>query len=594
MKKLLFWGVLALMACTSACTSAFKRGPSSEYKPRHIIVTVHGVRGDLNSFGSFHSIIKEHLEKIDPTYNVLPINYTYPVGQKGYEPYKHARTILDKIDQELKENHSYGTGTPYGEISPNDRLTIIGYSMGGQVTLAWLDIISSSPAYKKYLDQLDTFMNLGAVYWGSSYSESALMDIAAPLNKVNGELFNEMLNLQTVAQSEAEELSPVSKSTLNLRNFRIEQVLRKKSSNPNTQYVSLIGIWPCEFETEEQRKVPGCQKFDPNSKDDKLEYFHTANVELMNGTRDTFMGLPIPVTYGLFGGMRHESDGPVRSASANFDFLFAQDLRSDYVANAELGMNQFSNTKDLISNSKDLKLDIIHAMLPLPEFVKNEFPSLKKDIVVIKPKCKDSKDCDNPTYAYMLKYIARCDRPNSTCTSEANEFINSFSQYPEEPTQKLLNNEMQGFVLDFNLRIPSNYELPYEVSQNHRALLRYLKFDFESKQITFQAPKKRNALQDGILKSKSEDYYLQLARYNELGNFLFKRIKGENGFDDLLVSVQGRIMPKSKGSIKAFYEAKDKGVPVRTIIDLPGLKSRTIIAPVRHTYSTYVDVVLAP
>ena len=53
-----------------SCTSMFGRGPTA-VQPVHYVMTLHGVRGNEVSFGDFHSLIKNHLEKVDPTYKVI-------------------------------------------------------------------------------------------------------------------------------------------------------------------------------------------------------------------------------------------------------------------------------------------------------------------------------------------------------------------------------------------------------------------------------------------------------------------------------------------------------------------------------------------
>ena len=590
MKKLLFWGVLALMACTSACTSAFKRGPSSEYKPRHIIVTVHGVRGNRESFGDFHSIIKQHLEKVDPAYEVHTINFTYPVGVDGYEPYKHANSMNVRITDYLKAQYKYGSGKAdtFGKLDPRDRISILGYSMGGQVALAWYTATSKDPKYSQYVKQLDTFMNLGAVYWGAAYSESAMMDFAQPLSKINDDFFGGMIGLGGVDVSEVAELSPVSASTLRLRNDRIEQVQNSINLNPKAQFVSLIGLWPCEFENAEQRKVPGCQ-YNPEKATALQEKIYKVNQEAMSAARN--LGV---VSYGFFGGVRHESDGPVRSTSANYDFIYAQDLSANYKHYDILDQSKFINTANVERNSKNLMLDIIHATIPAPQWIKEQIVSLEEDMVIVKNECLEPQTCNNPTYAMMLKYLARCDREGSTCVSDAAEFMSQYEKYPEGPTQKILTDEMQGFVLDLNLRIPSSYIIPSDVKENHRNLLKYVRFDWKDGRIPFNSPRMKDVMRDGILSSTSKDYYLNLARYNELGNLVYKRIPGKDGYDNLLISFQGRFNMKSGADRRNYYRAKSEGVPVKFRIGMPGLKIRDVIAPVRHTYSTYVDVVLAP
>lgn len=53
---------------TTGCMSVFKRNSAQNIeKYKHYIMTLHGVRGNNQSFGDFNSLIKMHLEKAGST-----------------------------------------------------------------------------------------------------------------------------------------------------------------------------------------------------------------------------------------------------------------------------------------------------------------------------------------------------------------------------------------------------------------------------------------------------------------------------------------------------------------------------------------------
>ena len=56
-------------------------------------MTLHGVRGTETAFGDFHALIKMHLEKIDPSFDVVPIYVVYPKGIPGFNAHDAVKAI---------------------------------------------------------------------------------------------------------------------------------------------------------------------------------------------------------------------------------------------------------------------------------------------------------------------------------------------------------------------------------------------------------------------------------------------------------------------------------------------------------------------
>lgn len=186
-----------LAACfyLTSCTWSGIRTPSStEVKGRHIIVTLHGVRGNDVSYGDFHSIIKGNLEKLDPSYSVETINWTYPVGSKVEEVRKDefsGKEFLAKTwgPHEIAKKFNYdmfiGPNPLIKDLGPNDKISLIAYSMGGLMAMSWYyDTMfnfagSKSVKYSadihanllKKLERVENVIGLGAVYWGSLDAE---------------------------------------------------------------------------------------------------------------------------------------------------------------------------------------------------------------------------------------------------------------------------------------------------------------------------------------------------------------------------------------------------------------------------------------
>ncbi len=178
---------LALVAFISSCSYLGLRSPSSTTK-KHYIITMHGVRGNAESYGEFHQFVGQTLKQIDPTYEYVVFNWTYPVGaavndkEKGIDWDPHL--IADKFNKEFILGTD-GKDALIPELGPEDKISILAYSMGGQMAMTWYyDSMFNfkfhpSMAYgaedaakvQSYVARVENVVGLGPVYWGSVDAE---------------------------------------------------------------------------------------------------------------------------------------------------------------------------------------------------------------------------------------------------------------------------------------------------------------------------------------------------------------------------------------------------------------------------------------
>lgn len=186
MKYFIF--LCGLMYLTS-CTWSGVRSPAAEKKGRHFVITLHGVRGNDKSYGDFHSIIRQNLEKIDSGYAVENFNWTFPVGEKVVETkVKNNRDLIwtpHQISKKFNQDFFLGEKALIPYMGPNDKISLIAYSMGGLMAMSWYydtmfnfagtELVKySADQYALLLNRLERVENvigLGAVYWGSLDSE---------------------------------------------------------------------------------------------------------------------------------------------------------------------------------------------------------------------------------------------------------------------------------------------------------------------------------------------------------------------------------------------------------------------------------------
>ena len=247
MKLFIYLAALVYIACClTSCQWSGVRNPNSiNAKGRHIIITMHGVRGNDQTYGDFHSIIKNNLEKVDPSYVVESHNWTFPVGEKVVETKSNnGRDFVWKthqISKKFNEDFFLGSQALYKDLGPNDKISLIAYSMGGLMAMSWYydtmfnfagtNLSKYSPDVHalllKRLERVENIIGLGAVYWcstdteiGWSFLENGnLSEIKKALPKLNDfcstsgamKIIGDQ-SLISSASSKKEELSPKQKN----------------------------------------------------------------------------------------------------------------------------------------------------------------------------------------------------------------------------------------------------------------------------------------------------------------------------------------------------------------------------------------------
>lgn len=171
----------------AACSSLPFRGPSSvDGKPRHVVITLHGLRGNAESYGDFHKIAKANLEAISSEYRVETYNWTFPVGAM-VDDANVAGGVWNPhlIARKFNDDFFLGRDAKLKDLGPQDKISIIAYSMGGLMAMTWYydsmfnflghpELAYSSDQQQIVLKNLALVQNvvgLGAVYWGSLDSE---------------------------------------------------------------------------------------------------------------------------------------------------------------------------------------------------------------------------------------------------------------------------------------------------------------------------------------------------------------------------------------------------------------------------------------
>lgn len=626
--------LLAILLFTGGCSTFFKRTPAQiAALPKHYVMTLHGVRGNEQSYGQFHEVIKTHLEKIDPSYEVIPLNFTYKTAELDYTPHKAAVEINGKLDAAIPV------------LRPEDKISVVAYSMGGQVGVAWYFDSLKDPKHAKYPLQTVNFVSLGAAFWGAEEAGILTNDVELMKRTIKGVVlevnkgfqdltlnylgswsakklaemqdatnekyvFPQVNKLKTIAQvqefydkrtiksmytndwaafaldrnatlktlrnSSLRDLARISFAELQALSVAGPTVTELRTSmmyapkNLKTQWISISTLVQC-FEDDKGAEEAGCNDF-------QNKRFEQLNQAL--------------VKYN-FGAVRRETDNAVITPSSVAQFWYAYDLNSNYADGEVTPATAFRFSVNP-ENHKTIFAETLHATLVTAGIYDRAMSALghlgkswmrlADDVVIVhKEKCVNPATCDHPVYKYIVDELSDCNEPGNKCDmAEYHNIVQKLQhrtadEQSVETVQNVLKSELHGFTLELNLRLPPGYNTSQLTESN--IFDSFLKVNFE-----------KNDNDDRILKVETSPYKIHLGRKLELGSILIKTVPFSNE-THFKVNLTGLITTDNNTD----YKAADlqKGLPVRFTVALPGLKSRQVEAMVSPYHSTFVDLKLA-
>ncbi|MBL7670261.1 MAG: hypothetical protein JNM39_07220 [Bdellovibrionaceae bacterium] len=673
----------------SSCSTTNPRGPSGDLtgsisKPRHFVITIHGVRGNDVTFGDFHSIVKVNLPAIDPHFEVVPVNWTYPVGKAVDNEQEHfawePHTIADRFNREMFLNSDAELKT----LQPNDKISLVAYSMGGLMAMTWyydtmfnfenapaLKAKYASPEYQKglptlhqALSQVENIIGLGAVYWGSLEAEfgwsifekgelheaaraipkvKAACQSAALSNIVSGtSLLGEAWRVATRANAKSttaenqdrfisslvagmcgsvqnmpdvvannfdalvpdkvvrdfrlairdygnlhsSELDNMRLTSEPINSMRIGRI--KHMQNPElrvkypVRWTSIVGVFPCLGKVGDDQS---CQNFsNPKYKD-------------LNTTLTTIFS----------GNLRRETDGAVASPNTIADFIYYTErpdqdggklksviTQADFHNTADLDVHAAAAQPGRKSLNQEVFVENMHATLsPALEAIGsigqsinadilNFDKSLGQDVAIINKECEDSQTCKHPNYKYILQTLSGCEAGSTApCNQDlVDQFFGvSGGNSNRMGASQLLRSQMGSYILNFNIRLPADFN-PKGTSA-HKLLK-----NFEILGMHAGSGRADKAYSENRVDKSTDPFLHQIGRSSEIISS-YATLDQRNHI--LRVFYIGRAFPK-RGQESQARAILNAGVPVTIKVNLPGLKSRTVQALVKPTYTTYVDM----
>ena len=211
--------------------------------------------------------------------------------------------------------------------------------------------------------------------------------------------------------------------------------------------------------------------------------------------------------------------------------------------------------------------------------------------------------CDHPTYKFVVKHLLNCENNSNQCDQAKYQKLAAELDLGNSKTiQNSLNNikPLQGFTLDINLRLPLDYMLDKKLQKDNTGFLQALDVNYEKEPISL--------LRSGHITRDVANvpYDIYLGRGTELYsatttsayNTEKKQIEPYVFYDQTLnplrFHITGIVEPRKPNPQNTgdYEKWKENGFPIKLRIHLPGLKPRIVIARVKPTYSTFIDVVL--
>ncbi|MFZ3229079.1 MAG: hypothetical protein WA160_02650 [Pseudobdellovibrio sp.] len=361
-----------------SCSTFFNRTPANSnaeiHKPRHVIVTVHGLSGNAETWGHFSEITQNYLPLINPNYEVVISHFIYPTGvSEKLSTFDFANLLNQHIESLFHDR----------PLQPDDKISLLAHSQGGLVSYIWFfSRILNDSLDQKYMKQVDSIITLGTPFWGSKLA-SMLTDPAnidlVPLVNLLG---------SPVTRRELKDMSFGSDAIHTFRQLAIkldtDPALQSKLNSLPIRLINIIGLLP------------------PAPKEG-------ANPLLANNNAATASKLTkkaIHLVYKYFSNsdpdQKHiESDIAVMVPSARWNFIYAQP--QEITANKKIDPTTFHHFTNLVKNSKFITVESSH----LPFDADNTL-----SMAYINKSCLKVEDCKHPTYRWILKHLANCENIN--------------------------------------------------------------------------------------------------------------------------------------------------------------------------------------
>lgn len=135
-------------------------------KSRHHIFLIHGIGGDMTTFGAGKAVLENNLSKLSETHNFTVSNFLYETGANEKSTLDFAHDFDAYIHNYFDKN----------TMKTNDTFSIVAHSQGGVVSLNWLNLAYSNKkeSFELINNHMDSFVTLGTPFWGSQITAPSM------------------------------------------------------------------------------------------------------------------------------------------------------------------------------------------------------------------------------------------------------------------------------------------------------------------------------------------------------------------------------------------------------------------------------------
>lgn len=559
--------VLLLVVLTNfSCSTFFNRKPANigaNNKPRHVIITVHGLSGNALTWGDFGPITKNYLSAINPEFDVVVSNFVYPTGRnEKLSAFDFASALNAHIESLFRDR----------PLEPNDRISLVGHSQGGIVSYIWFfSRILNDKLEQKYIKQVDTIMTLGTPFWGSKLAsiltDKSMVDIVPLIN---------LLAETPVTRHELVDMAFGSDAVHNFRQLAIQMdtdpKLEQKIESLPVRFVNIVGVLP----------------------KNKKDVFANENVNSVSQFTRRLLGLIYQVFQDSSQGHdRVESDIAVMIPSARWNFIYSKP-QVIMTGKNRIDENEFQHFHHLAdrSRSKFLFTESVH----LPFDSDNTL-----SMAYINKTCEQPETCNHPTYRYILEELANCSSKNISpvkCDETQKENIVQKMKLVnrghkdkegkiiyEQNSYKEISASLQTFSVQIEMKLKpgqiAKFPVKYFTGKTTEAEGMTVWQLNEPSLVGKIINLKRDKHQKSIVSTPEQEVYIGAETERRSLDIVSKEAKIGSENDIIRMNVVGYVKELNGGKT-------NKKTVVPMSINLPGLPSVDIEAVVQPGYSTYL------
>lgn len=546
--------LLTLIVAVS-CSHFSGRDPSSlSDKPRHLIITIHGLSGNQETFGYFGEATKKFMSELNPNDQIETMNFIYPSGRNEKNGTSEFAESLSVFIKEQFKNQP---------LKPLDRISFVAHSQGGIIASMWFfQSILQQSADLAYVKQIDSIITLGTPFWGSKVS-SILTDRrnpdVIPLIKLFAPDNFKMTKREIADIAYASDTVNIFR-TLAIR-LDTDPELSRQIENLPVRMINITGILP----------------------KDKSDLFSTANSRsLVSDLTKRIINSVYKIYQKSYSGnLRVESDIAVPVPSSRWDFIYTP----THVINQDttISSTDYKNFTHLLNRSKVLFTESAH----LPFDTENTL-----SMAYINKSCLAVETCNHPTYRYILEHLANCKDTNN-CDQYAYQNIiqkmkainlNEYNEF------KAIENTLESFSIQINMKLKpgqiDQFPVEYFIMKNRGEgeTIGYDSWEFNEYSLQGKVIDLKTDKKTQVSFASKENFKIVLADKDEKHSIdiVSRKATLTDPFDRLRVNITGRIEDSQKNVSKTYV------APIE--IKLPGLPVVKLNNLVKPSYSTFTEL----